>query len=119
PFAQPLEGTGVEVGSAAIGHGAHHRGGDRRCEQGVAGGDRADRCAQIDGGDVLEQVAGGPGSDRRIDVLVLVEGVSTRTLTPSRAGSATIARVASMPSMTGMRMSMSTTSGRSWRTWDR
>src|SRR5829696_5131874 len=41
--------------------------------------------------------------------------VSTSTRTPARSSSATIRRVASSPSMTGMRMSIRTTSGRAER----
>jgi hypothetical protein len=45
--------------------------------------------------------------------------VSTTTRTPVRAASSTIDLVAAMPSMTGIRMSIRTTSGRYWRTTPR
>jgi phosphatidylinositol alpha 1,6-mannosyltransferase len=48
--------------------------GDGRGEQGVAVPDDADRRDQIFGGDVLEQKAAGAQAERRVDVVVQVEG---------------------------------------------
>ena len=62
---------------------------------------------------VLEQEAAGAGPQRRVDVLVQVEGGQhERPGRRSVAGSAAIRRVASMPSSPGIRTSISTTSGR-------
>ena len=62
-------------------------------------------------GDVLEQEAAGPGAQRRVDVLVEVEGGQDEH-PGAQSGAPRIRRVASMPSMPGIRTSMSTTSGR-------
>ena len=79
---------------------------DRGGEYGVAGGDGADGVDDLVGGGVLEQEAAGARPQRLDDVLVSPNVVRMRT---RWRGSR---RVASMPSITGMRMSIRTTSGR-------
>jgi hypothetical protein len=48
--------------------------GDARGEQGLAGGQDADRVEEVGGRSVLEQEAARPGPQRRVHVVVEVEG---------------------------------------------
>ena len=84
--------------------------GDRRGDHGVAAGDHPDRGEQLLRRDVLEQEPARPGPERREHVLARCRRWSAPA--PGRAGgrSAQIRRVASIPSMVGIRMSITTTS---------
>ena len=76
------------------------------------GCDRPDRLDEVGRRDVLEQEPARAGPERLDDVLVGVErGEDEDPRLPDRARRATIRRVASTPSMTGIRMSMTMTSG--------
>ena len=83
----------------------------------VAASDDPDRGRQLLGRHVLQQEAAGAGAQRREDVLVEVEGREDEDPGRRARRSAAIRRVASTPSITGIRMSMSTTSGSRRRTW--
>ena len=85
--------------------------GDRRREQRVAGGDRRGSRASWSARRVLEQEPARPGAQRLEDVLVEVERREDRG--PGRGPSAArIRRVASRPSITGIRTSISDHVGR-------
>ena len=86
--------------------------GDGGSEQGVAGRDDAHGVQQLVAAGVLQQEAAGAGAQRVVDVVVEVERGEHEH--PDRVGDVGPARrrVASIPSRTGMRMSISTTSGR-------
>jgi hypothetical protein len=64
---------------------------------------------------VLDQEPAGSALDRAIDVVVEVERGQDDDPDVAQQRVATICRVASSPSMTGIRTSISTTSGRSAR----
>jgi hypothetical protein len=110
-------GERVETGRPArsgrlLGDAVDHAAGDRGREQGVAGGDRVDARDQLLGSGSLDQEARGPSAQRAEDVVLLeVVRISTRTWGAARASS----RVAAIPSTSGMRTSISTTSGASSR----
>jgi hypothetical protein len=55
-------------------------------EQGVAGGDHADGVDEFGGGGVLEEEAAGAGAQRRIHVLIQVEGREHQHSWPGGAG---------------------------------
>ena len=80
--------------------------GDGGREDGVAGGDGPHGGDDLGGRGVLQQEAAGPGAEGVDDVLVEAERRQDQDPLAGRR------RVASMPSITGMRMSISTTSGR-------
>ena len=65
---------------------------------------------------VLEEEPAGPGAERLDDGLVGIERRQDQDPGRRSRGSSTIRRVASTPSMTGIRMSITTTSGRRRRT---
>ena len=85
--------------------------GDRRGQQGVAGGDHPHRVDQLLRRRVLEQEPAGAGAQRGVHVVVEVERRQHRARAAGRPARS-IRRVASMPSTCGMRTSISTTSGR-------
>ena len=90
-----------------------HPAGHRRRQQRLPLGDQPDRAQQLGRPGVL---GAGTRSPRARSASKTYSSsskvVSTTTRVPVRSGSATIRRVASMPSMPGIRMSISTTSGR-------
>ena len=90
--------------------------GDRRRQQGVAGRRHPDRVEQAVGGRVLQQEAARPDPQGLVDVLVAVKGREHQRRRWGRPGRPGSARAADRPSSSGMRMSMSTTSGRRRRT---
>ena len=94
---------------AGVGEAVEQPAGHGRPEQRVAVGDEPDRVDQVARPDVLEQEAARAGADRRVDVLVEVEGGEDEDAAALPA--ATIWRVASMPSIVGIRMSIRITSG--------
>ena len=85
--------------------------GDGGREQGVPACDEVDAGHQLVGRHVLEQKAAGAGAQGVVDVLVEVEGGEHQDAHGRIAVAPTIRRVASMPSISGIRMSISTTSG--------
>ena len=81
-------------------------------EQRVAGRRHPDRGDQVGARRVLEQEPARPGAQRLVHVVVEVERGQDDHLRARPAPAAVIRRVASSPSITGIRMSISTTSGR-------
>ena len=78
-------------------------------------GDDPDRVEQLLRGGVLEEEPARAGAQGGVHVSSRSNVVRTSTRTPASPASAPIRRVASMPSITGIRTSMSTTSGpRPW-----
>src|SRR5205814_65567 len=82
---------------------------DRGSDQRVALDHLADRIGQLPAANVLEQEPARAALHRLVDVLVAVEGGEDEHA--GGRGRATSRRVASSPSILGMRMSMSATSG--------
>ena len=104
------------LGAGGVGEALDQPAGDRRREQRVPGRRHAHGVEQAVGRRVLEQEAARPDPQRLVDVLVEVEGREhqrPRSRAPGRRGSASPAL---RPSSSGMRMSISTTSGRCRRT---
>ena len=87
-----------------------HAGRDRRREQRFSSGDGADRGDQLLGRVVLEDEPAGAGRERLVDVLVERERGQDQD-PRARRRRARMRRVASSPSSSGMRMSISTTVG--------
>lgn len=87
-----------------------------RREQRIAGGDSSDGQDQLVGVHALPEEPAGAGPDGLMDVLIELEGCQMRTRTPTRSSSALICWVACSPSMSGIRMSIMTTSARVLRT---
>ena len=86
--------------------------GDTGRQQRVPGGDHADGIEESFGRDVLQQEATGTCAQRVVDVLVEIEGGQDEDRAVRPLPDPANCRVASMPSMPGMRTSISTTSGR-------
>src|SRR5690348_3792127 len=93
----------------------HEAGRDRRGEQGHAGVNGVHGGDQLLRAHVLEQEPGRTGREGGIGVAVQIKVVRTITRVVF-AGSATMRFVAARPSVPGIRMSMSTMSGRCRRT---
>ena len=88
-----------------------HPAGDRGRQQRLSAVHRLDGVDELLGLDVLEQEAAGAGAQRVVDVLVHVERRQHDHPGAGVPGSPRIRRVASMPSMPGIRTSIRTTSG--------
>lgn len=86
--------------------------GDARRDEGVTGGHDAGGGEDVVQRHVLDQESAGPRPERGVDVVV-VEAKVVSMSTRGAEVSAVIIRVASMPSMPGIWMSITTTSGRS------
>ena len=110
---QELGCVGLRMGAGSDEGFDQPAGGGRR-QQSLPGCDHPDRVEHPLGRCILEQEAAGTGDQRCVDVLIRVEGGQDEDadLLGSRVLPLMI-RVASMPSITGIRMSISTTCGRS------